>query len=199
MAAKRHKIFFVDHEPATRAKMAEMLSEIDCDVTCFANADICLNELKRNPCSLLITAMEMPGMNGMAILSGTKAIAPWTPIIMVTGSGDIESAVRAIKLGAIDFLQKPVNKDVFIEKIKAVLFRSELDGNGLPHKLTETEKKVLKLILDGQGNKKIAQKLGCVVRTVEFHRSNIYRKFRVDNVVELTKKAIAMPDLLNGR
>jgi two-component system response regulator TtrR len=198
MTAKKHKIFFVDHEPATRATMAEMLSEIDCDVTCFANANICLDELKRNPCSLLITAVEMPGMDGMAVLSRAKAIAPWTPVIMVTAGEDITTAVRAIKLGAADYLRKPLKKDVFVNKVRAILSRNDFINQIIPHKLTETEKKVLKLILDGQGNKQIAQKLGCVVRTVEFHRSNIYKKFEVDNVVDLTKKAMAMFSFSNG-
>jgi two-component system, LuxR family, response regulator FixJ len=192
MTAKKHKVFFVDHEPAARATMAEMLSEIDCDVTCFANADVCLNELKQNPCSLLITAVETPGTDGMAILNRTKAISPWTPVIMVTAGEDIATAVRAIKLGAVDYLRKPLKKDVFISKVKAILSRGEFADQIIPHKLTEAEKKVLKLVLDGQGNKKIAYKLGCVIRTVEYHRSNIYKKFEVDNVVDLTKKAMAM-------
>jgi two-component system response regulator FixJ len=191
MSAKKHKIFVVNNEPATHKTMEEMLSEIDCDVICFANADACFNELKQNPCSLLIAAMEIPGTDGIAILNKSKAVAPWTPVIMVTASGDITSAVRAIKLGAADYLRKPLKKDAFLSKVRAILFRGEFDGGGLPHKLTETEKRVLKLILDGQGNKKIAYKLGCVVRTVEFHRSNIYKKFEVDNVVDLTKKAMA--------
>jgi FixJ family two-component response regulator len=130
-------------------------------VTCFANADICLNELKQNPCSLLITAVEMPGIDGMAILSRTKAIAPWTPVIMITASEDITTAVRAIKLGAADYLQKPLKRDVFISKVRAILSRGEFANPITPHKLTEAESKVLNLILDGQGNKKIAYKLGC--------------------------------------
>jgi FixJ family two-component response regulator len=192
MTTKKHRIFFVDHEPATWATMTEMLGEIDCDVTCFANADICLAELQRTSCSLLIAAMEMPGMDGMAALSRAKAIAPWTPVIMVTEGGDITTAVQAIKLGATDYLRKPLKKDVFINKVGAILSRSEFANQIVSHKLTETESKVLNLILDGQGNKKIAQKLKCVIRTVEFHRSNIYKKFEVDNVVDLTKKAMAM-------
>jgi FixJ family two-component response regulator len=192
MTAKKHRIYLVDHESAARATMAEILSEIDCDVTCFANADICLNELKQNPCSLLITAVKMPRMDGMTVLSRTKAIAPWTPVIMVTAGTDITMAVQAIKLGAADYLLKPLEKHVFVSKVKEILSRSEFINQAVPHKLTDAETKVLKLVLDGQGNKKIAQKLGCVVRTVEFHRSNIYKKFEVDNVVDLTKKAMTM-------
>jgi two-component system response regulator TtrR len=136
--------------------------------------------------------MEMPGMDGMALLSRIKDITPWTPVIVVSASDDVPTAVRAIKLGAADFLSKPLNMAAVIDKIRTIISRSEFKNSGTPLKLTKTEKKVLKLILDGQSNKGIALKMGCVLRTVEFHRSNIYRKFRVDNVVELTKKAMTM-------
>jgi FixJ family two-component response regulator len=189
---KKHKIFFVGHEPATRATMADMLGRAGFDVTCFANANVCLAELERSPCALLITSVEMPGMDGMVLLSKTKAMAPWVPIIMVSSSGDVTTAVRAIKLGAEDFLPKPLNWDVVIDKVRAIISRSEFENPDVSHNLTTTEKKVLKLVLDGQSNKEIAMKMGCALRTVEFHRSNIYHKFGVDNVVELTKKAMAM-------
>jgi two-component system CheB/CheR fusion protein len=189
---KKHRIFFVEPEPAARTTIMGMLNEIDCEVNCFSNADHCLDELKQNSCSLLITAMELPGTDGMAVLSRTKTVAPWTPVIVITTSEDIAMAIQAIKYGAADYLLKPLKKNAFINKVKAILSHDDCVNQSISHKLTETEKKVLKLILDGQGNKKIAQKLGCVVRTVEFHRSNIYKKFEVDNVVDLTKKAMAM-------
>ena len=81
---------------------------------------------------------------------------------------------------------------MLIDKVKSIISRYEFENSNVPRNLTTTEKKVLSVILDGRGNKGIAQKMGCAVRTVEFHRSNIYHKFRVDNVVELTRKAIAM-------
>jgi FixJ family two-component response regulator len=176
----------------------EMLNEIDCEVTCFSRADKCIDTLKQNSCSLLITAMELSGMDGMAVLSKTKNIAPWTPVIVITACEDIAMAVRAIKSGATDFLHKPVRKDVFVNKVRAILFRDEFVNQIMPHKLTDAEMKVLNCILDGQGNKQIAQELSCAVRTIEFHRSNIYKKFEVDNVVDLTKKAMAMFSSVDG-
>jgi len=192
MKEKKYKVFFVDHEPASRATMADILGDAGFDVTCFANTDVCLAELEQSSCSLLITAMEMPGMDGMMLLNRTMAIVPWIPVMVVSANGDVPTAVRAIKLGAVDFLLKPFDKDVLIDKVKSIISRYEFEDSNAPRNLTTTEKKVLKVILDGRGNKGIAQKMGCAVRTVEFHRSNIYHKFRVDNVVELTKKAMAM-------
>ncbi|MGD1042470.1 MAG: response regulator [Sedimentisphaerales bacterium] len=192
MKEKKHKIFFVDHEPAARATMADVLGGVGFDVTCFANTNVCLAELERSSCSLLITAMEMPGTDGMMLLNRTMAIVPWTPVMVISANGDVPTVVRAIKLGAVDFLLKPFDTNVLINKVKSIISRYEFENSNVPCNLTTTEKKVLKVILDGRGNKGIAQKMGCAVRTVEFHRSNIYHKFRVDNVVELTKKAMAM-------
>jgi FixJ family two-component response regulator len=192
MKEKKHKIFFVDHEPEARASMADILGGVGFDVTCFANANVCMAELERSSCSLLITAMEMPGTDGMTLLNRIRATVPWTPVMVVSASGDVPTAVQAIKLGAVDFLPKPLDKDMLIDKVKAIISRNEFENPNGSRNLTTTEKKVLRVILDGRGNKGIAQKMGCALRTVEFHRSNIYHKFRVDNVVELTKKAIAM-------
>jgi two-component system, LuxR family, response regulator FixJ len=192
MKEKKYKVFFVDCEQASRAAMADIMDGAGFDVTCFANTDVCLAELEQSSCSLLITAMEMPGMDGMMLLNRTMAIVPWIPVMVVSANGDVPMAVRAIKLGAVDFLLKPFDKDVIIDKVKSIISRYEFEDSNAPRNLTATEKKVLKVILDGRGNKGIARKIGCAVRTVEFHRSNIYHKFRVDNVVELTKKAMAM-------
>jgi FixJ family two-component response regulator len=192
MKEKKYKVFFVDHEPASRATMADILGDAGFDVTCFANTDVCLAELEQSSCSLLITAMEMPGMDGMMLLNRTMAIVPWTPVMVISANGDVPTVVRAIKLGAVDFLLKPFDTNVLINKVKSIISRYEFENSNVPRNLTTTEKKVLKVILDGRGNKGIARKIGCAVRTVEFHRSNIYHKFRVDNVVELTKKAMAM-------
>jgi FixJ family two-component response regulator len=192
MKGKKHKIFFVDHEPAARATMADVLGGAGFDVTCFANTNVCLAELEQSSCSLLITAMEMPGTDGMMLLNRTMAIVPWTPVMVISANGDVPTVVRAIKLGAVDFLLKPFDTNVLINKVKSIISRYEFENSNVPRNLTTTEKKVLRVILDGRGNKGIAQKMGCALRTVEFHRSNIYHKFRVDNVVELTKKAMAM-------
>ena len=101
-------------------------------------------------------------------------------------------AVHAVKNGAVDFIEKPFDATTFLNKVREVLSRSEYESYSNKPNLTKTEKKVLKLILDGNSNKEIAVKTDSALRTVEFHRTNIYRKFGVDNAVALTKKAMPM-------
>jgi FixJ family two-component response regulator len=169
------------------------------DVTCFANANTCLSELERNGCHLLITDIKMPDMDGMALLSKVKHIAPWTPVIVISELGDIPMAVQAMKLGAADFMEKPLKGAVLINKVKEILSHSEFDCPVAALKLTKTEKKVLKLILGGYSNKEMALKMHCALRTIEFHRGHVFRKFGVNNAVELTKKAISMFSPGNGK
>ena len=161
MKEKKYKVFFVDHEPASRATMADVLGGAGFDVTCFANTNVCLAELEQSSCSLLITAMEMPGMDGMMLLNRTMSIVPWIPVMVISASGDVPTVVRAIKLGAVDFLLKPFDANVLINKVRSIISHYEFEDSNAPRNLTSTEKKVLKVILDGRGNKGIAKKMGC--------------------------------------
>lgn len=198
MKSTHPKVFFVDDEATMRTTIADTLSKLGYDVTCFANAQNCLAEVEQKGCNLLISDVKMPGMDGMELLSRMRRIAPWIPVILITGYGTIQMAVYATKIGAAEFIEKPFSREAFVEKVKATLSRDEYDGQAAGFKLTKTEKKVLKLILEGNGNKAIAQKLGSAVRTIEFHRSHVFHKFGVDNAVELTKKAMAMFPSTNG-
>ncbi len=192
MRPPSQKIFFVDDGTETRDYAFDILNGVGYEVTCFANASSCLAELERNGCHLLITDIKICDMDGAMLLNKAKHVAPWTPVLIISDSRDIPTAVQAMKLGAEDFIEKPINKTVFISKVREILSQNEFAFSNASLKLTKTEKKVLKLILDGCSNKEIALKMCCAVRTVEFHRSNLYHKFGVDNVVQLTEKAMAM-------
>ena len=198
MKAIHEKIFFVDDEQSMRTTMSETLTKLGYEVMCFANAKSCLAEIERAGCNLLISDVMMPGMDGIELLNRMKRIAPWIPVILITGYGNIQMAVQATKTGAVEFIEKPFTRDIFVEKVKSAISRNEHDGCAAGLKLTKTEKKVLNLILEGNSNKEIGQKMDIAVRTVEFHHTNIYRKFGVDNAVELTKKAMAMFTSNNG-
>jgi two-component system, LuxR family, response regulator FixJ len=198
MRKTQQKIFFVDDESDMRTTITATLVEEGYDVTCFANARSCLAEIDEESCHLLISDVKMPDMDGLELLNKVKRIAPWIPVILITGYGNIQMAVYATKIGAADFIEKPFSRAVFVEKVKAAIARTEYNGQAAGSKLTKTENKVLKLILDGCSNKEIALKLGCALRTVEFHHTNIYRKLGVDNPVELTKKTMAMLPSKNG-
>jgi len=196
---KQYDVFFIDDDEGIRRIVHHELERIGCRVRSFSNAAECLEQLPGQKCNLLITDVRMPGMDGLTLLDRVKRVAPWVPVMVITGFGDIPMAVRAVKLGAVDFVEKPLDRTAFLNKVKATLERDTFSNAPTGRALTDIEKTILKLILDGKGNKEIAYRLGRALRTVERHRSDIMRKFDADNVVELVKKAMHLkeqdPDL----
>ena len=186
--AKKYDVFFVDDDAEVRAAVAEDLEDLGCIVSCFSKAEDCLEQLPTKNCNLLITDVKMPGMDGLTLLRKVNRVAPWVSVMLVTGFGDIPMCARAFKLGAVDFIEKPLDRESFLHKVKAVLRQEDFSYSPIGQALTKTEKKVLKLILDGEGNKQIAHILQRALRSVERHRSSIMHKFGVDNVVDLVKK-----------
>jgi two-component system response regulator FixJ len=108
--------------------------------------------------------------------------------MVITGFGDIRMAVRAIKLGAVDFVEKPLDRKLFLHKVKTILRQDDFVDTPACQALTKTEKKILKLILEGKCNKEMAYELQRDTRTIERHRSDIMHKLGVDNIVDLVKK-----------
>jgi len=186
MENQKKRIFFVDDEPQVRKIVQRTIERYGYDVICFEDGMSCLDELSVGDCDLLITDVNMPGLDGLELLEKVKKIRPLLDVLIVTGYGDIPMAVRAVKSGAYDFVEKPLDRDRLIPVIQNILSNdggSELRGK----KLTRMEKKVLKFIVSGKSNKEIADLLYRSVRTIEDHRNHIMHKFDAKNAVELVK------------
>ena len=185
-------IFVVDDDRDMLDVVSLILDRAKFECTCFTDADDCLRRLDRRSCDLLITDVKMPGKDGIELLTEAKRIVPWLPVLVMTAYGDIPLAVRAVKAGAIDFIEKPLDPQTLVTIIESELKRSSLVDLLRGKPLTRMEKIILRLILQGRTNKEIAEILNRSVRTVEVHRSHIMHKLDVDNVVELAKRAAAM-------
>lgn len=188
----RQQVFFVDDEPNVRKVVAKTLARLGVEVTCFASGAACLEQLASQACDLLITDFKMPKMDGIALLRKAKRIAPWMPVLIVTGYGDVPLAVKAMRIGAADFIEKPLHKETLLRKVEPMLKRSAMSDPYQGRALTQTELKVLKMIVGGKSNKEIAQVFGRALRTVEDHRNHIMRKLDTHNLIELVERAIQM-------
>jgi len=186
------QVFIVDDDPCLRDAIALNLKGDCCECTCFENADDCLKRLNQQKCDLLITDIKMPGMSGIELLTEVKRIAPWLPVLVMSAYGDIPLAVKAVKAGAADFVEKPLEWDKFLAAVRLIVKQNSFSNPQKGSPLTNTEMIVLRLIIQNKSNKEIAQVLHRSVRTVEIHRSHIMRKLDVDSVVELVKQASAM-------
>jgi FixJ family two-component response regulator len=189
--AKKH-IFFLDDELQVRDVVRETLEEADIKVTCFACPIECLARLRSQKCDLLITDLRMPEKDGLELLADVKRLAPWVPVLMITGYGDVPTAVRAIKGGAVDFIEKPLGKRAFLQKVRSILQESTPADMNAGEPLTRAEMSVLRLIIDGKSNREIADFLHRSIRTVEVHRAHIMRKLGVDSLIDLVKLGAAM-------
>jgi two-component system response regulator FixJ len=192
MTTDSQYVFFVDDEPAVCRSVSQTLQRCGYAVSYFTDADRCLQQLQTQGCDLLITDVKMPGMDGIELVRRAKCIVPWLPILVITGYGDIPTAVRAVKAGAVDFIEKPLQKQSFLETVQAIIKQQDLKNFLKGRPLSKKELAVLRLILQGSSNKEIAQILHRSIRTVEDHRRNIMRKLDVESVVDLVKRAAAM-------
>jgi len=188
----RQHIFLLDDELEVCEVVSETLEEAGFEVDRFTRPADCLEQMSSERCDLLITDLKMPQMNGIELLTEAKRLAPWMPILMITGYGDVPTAVTAMKAGAVDFIEKPLDRESFLHKVSSILQKSRSIDSNLGKRLTENEKKVLKHVLEGRSNKEIAFLLNRSMRTVEVHRAHLMRKLGVDNVVDLMKRVSEM-------
>lgn len=158
----------------------------------FADGEDCLIALREQKCDLLVTHMVLPGMDGLELLAKVKLIRPCLPMLLFVGHGELSLGVRAIKAGALDIIESPINRQEFLNKINSVLKASHAGIPSMDSLLSNREIEVLKLLVAGESNKEIAYKLNVSVRTIEFHRGRIMRKLKIDRFSDMVKIAIVM-------
>jgi two-component system response regulator TtrR len=193
MNSNNQHIFLVDDEANVLQVTAGTLEQLGVRVSCFANAAVCLEHLRSRTCDLLIADLKMPEMGGIELLRHARLVAPSLPILIITGYGDVPMAVEAIKAGAVDCIEKPLDKKSFVEKIQSILRKNgnHIDAHA-EEPLTVSEKRVLRLVIDGKSSNEIANLLNRSKRTIEVHRARVMRKLGVDNLIDLVKRTAAM-------
>lgn len=185
-------IFLLDYEPTICELLRENLEDYQFKVSYFEDPAECLSRLGFQKCDLLVIDMKNPEEDSLEILINVQHLVPWVPVLMITGYGNIPTAVKAIKAGAADFMEKPLDKKNFIMKVRSILKNNLAVQPELGTPLTLTERKILQLILNGMNNSEIANLLNRSIRTIEVHRAHIMHKFDVDNLVGLVKRTMSM-------
>jgi FixJ family two-component response regulator len=146
----------------------------------------------------IVLDLALPGLNGLELQQALQTQGSALPIVFLTGRGDIAASVRAMKLGAADFLTKPVDADELIAAVEAALERNRAqranraDRDAVANRLaalTAREREVFELIAQGRLNKQIAAEFGTVEKTIKFHRANLMRKLGVRTVADLVRLA----------
>jgi two-component system response regulator FixJ len=195
------RVYVIDDDAAMRDSLDFLLGSAGLNVRLFDSAQIFLNELPDLAFGCVVTDIRMPGVDGIELLrqlnSGTSPRK--LPVIVMTGHGDIPLAVEAMKLGALDFLEKPFEDERLIGMIETALSRNEsgakdeaitADMAARVISLTERERQVMQGLVAGQSNKVIAREYDISPRTVEVYRANVMTKMQAGNLSELVRFAI---------
>jgi two-component system, LuxR family, response regulator TtrR len=193
-------VYVVDDDDAVRDSLAWLLEASGYRVTGYATAEAFLERYDPNAVGVLILDIRMPGMTGLELQEVLHQRGSLLPIIFITGHGDVPMAVKAMKLGAADFIEKPFNEALLRDLVgkMAELARASRDeatlkarNEALVSRLTQRERQVLERIMAGRLNKQIAHDLSISIKTVEAHRASIMTKLNVNTVAELMRVVLS--------
>jgi FixJ family two-component response regulator len=194
-------ILVVDDDEAMRDSMRYLFESVNLPCKAFASAHEFLQFCDGRLQGCILLDIRMPGMNGMELLENLKAQGIQLPVIIITGHGDVPLAVRAMKQGAFDFVQKPFAAKSLLDRVYAALEllqktqekTRELDNLRCSFDaLTSREKEIMELVVAGSPSKAIGMQLGISSKTVDIHRSSIMKKLNVRNVAELVQRCMAL-------
>ena len=195
-------IHIVDDEEALRDSLQWLLRSRDLPSRTFASAEAFLAHA-RSPLAapdkpgVILLDVRMDGMSGTELYEklAAEALCPSWPVIFLTGHGDVPMAVETLKQGAFDFVEKPFNDNTLVDRLLEAMEESRRRLEALAASdslgerldaLTEREREVMALVVEGHYNKVIADRLGIAMRTVEVYRARIFEKMGVKSAVELT-------------
>lgn len=189
-------VFIVDDEPVVRKAVGLIVEQTGHTSREFASATEFLEFYDGSQSGCLISDVRMPGMDGMQLLQRLQTLGRKIPVVMLSAHGDIQMAVASVKLGAIDFLEKPVDPATLRQKVMSALAvdrQWQMDKDEYDEivqqlaTLTPREREVLDLLVAGKEAKIVAQLLGSSHNTVRVQRASIMKKMRADNIADLIR------------
>jgi two-component system response regulator FixJ len=192
-------IYVIDDDEAVRQSLEFLLKTAGYAVRGFESAKDFLEILPKVGFGCVITDVRMPEINGIELLRMVKEVKPDLPVIVITGHGEIALAVQAMKIGALDFLEKPFDDDHLLTSVHSALSQ-EADSAKRRAELSEIQEKlaalsnrerqVLEGLVAGNANKNIAFDLGISPRTVEIYRANVMTKMAANSLSDLVRMAM---------
>jgi len=200
-------VFIVDDDPGMRKSLHCLLESVDLQVETFSAAQDYLDAYDPSRPGCLVLDVRMPGMSGLDLQEKLRTQQIAIPFIVISGFADVPTAVRAMKNGAVDFIEKPFSDQTLLDRIQEAI---ELDAHirldqaqheeiadRLSH-LTAREREVMDLVVAGNSTKDIAGKLGLSSKTVEVHRAHVMNKIQAKSVAELVRLVTLQEPLDDG-
>jgi FixJ family two-component response regulator len=192
-------VFIIDDDDLVLGALEALVTSVGLRAETYLSARQFLSGYEPTREGCVIVDMRLPGMSGLELQAALRDREIDLPVIVISGYGDVSSAVRAMKAGAVDFFQKPVDGQLLLEAIQRAVAagaaRSSANAEAeavrsLLAGLSRRELDVLDGVLSGEPNKRIAARLGIAEKTVEAHRARLMSKLEARNIVELVKKVL---------
>ena len=192
-------VYIVDDDDEVRNSVAFFLTTVGCSPCKFADAAAFLAVAASLPPGCVLLDIRMPGVDGIEVLERLGQAGSTLPVVVMTGHGDVTTAVRAMKLGASDFIEKPFEEDILIailDRVFATLSNAlrgaegKSDARARLDRLSQRERQVLIALAAGQSNKLIAYELDVSIRTVEMHRAGMMERLGVRSFAEALRLAV---------
>jgi len=191
-------VFIVDDDDAVRRFLSGLIESVELRVEAFASARDFLEAYQPGQPGCLVLDVRMPGLSGPELQRELAEQAIDLPVIILTGHGNVQLAVHAMQAGAIDFVEKPFDNELLLDRIQKAVAENVRAGSERAKRieiaermqlLTPREREVLDLVVAGQTNKGVARHLDISDKTVEIHRANVMRKMQAKSLADLVKMA----------
>ena len=199
MKEKPASVFVVDDDDAVRTSLKLLLKSVGQPAEAYASAQEFLDAFDPDRPGCLVLDIRMPGMSGLELQGKLNEMHAMTPIVFITGHGDVPMAVEAMQNGAVDFIQKPFRDQDLLDRINQALEKDKENRAGLLARdeirrridtLTPREREVLDLVTQGKANKVVAGDLNVSQRTVEIHRARVMEKMGASSLAHLVRMVL---------
>jgi two-component system, LuxR family, response regulator FixJ len=192
-------ICIIDDDEAVRDSLSLLFRSVGLESRHFPDASSYLAAIPVAGAACLVLDVRMPGMSGIDLMETLRTRQAMLPAIVMTGHADVPMAVRAMKAGAQDFLEKPFNNQSMIDAVQRAMVARPGPANSPPpelraryESLTAREREVMALVVEGKANKVIGMELGLSQRTVELHRSHVMEKMEARSLAALVRMGLAL-------
>jgi len=195
------RVFVIDDDLEVREALELLMQSVGLAVSTYGSAQAFLETFDPHQPGCIVLDVRMPGISGLDLQERLSKEKPHPPVIIITGHGDVPMAVRAVKSGAVDFIEKPFNDQVLLDSVHKAIekdARQRGDASRLSElvqryeSLTPREKEVLKMVASGQRNKVIAGELNVTQSTVEAHRAKVMEKMNARSLSDLMRIVLAL-------
>ncbi len=204
-APRAQKVYVVDDDPSARESLCWLLGTEGIETRAFESAEAFLDAWSSDWGGCVTVDIRMPGKSGLQLQEELNARNNLMPVIVLTGHADVPIAIRAMKQGAHDFLEKPYSDDELLRSVRNALLRDHeinraeaerLKAVGAIENLTAREREVMCLVVEGYTNKAVAAELGISEKTVEVHRGRVMEKTAAQSLSELVRICLILKDRL---